>query len=590
MLKYLSLFSGIGGFELGIKNSRYGDDLICVGYSEIDKYADSIYKRQFPVGMVKGTETHTPFGDITKVETSDLPNFELLVGGFPCQAFSLAGLRRGFDDTRGTLFFEIARVLKDKRPKYFLLENVKGLLSHNKGETFKTMLGVLSDLGYDVEWEIYNSKNHGVPQNRERIYLKGYSRRKCGREILHKRKSCEDLTGEISGEYFGVRTGRIHNTDKLINCLGSIGQNSGGRQLIRVNNTKHQSQMVYDPKGIAPTLCGSSSGDGRATGLYKINEEDSQKSDDQTPKNSDEIIQVNNRKPQSKRVYDPNGITPALCGGVGGDGVSTGLYLETEKPKDSQDNEPKLIKVNDGKFQAQTVYDSKGIACTLCGNGGGDGGKTGLYLVPNDNEDDDSEPKIKKVGNFSPTNHYGMNIYGSKGLCPTLCSGNVVKNGLHILDEDQETDEWFLKKCEDSLCKDSANSSECVGNLNPCGVTIPFEEYTVQCDKVHRDAHHGKDILGQNGVSSTITNTNFKHPISVADDDNVKSEEQMNHKVRVRRLTPVECERLQAFPDNWTQYGVDGELISNTQRYKCIGNAVTTNVIRDIFNNWDLKF
>ena len=97
MMKYLSLFSGIGGFEVGILNSQYGDKLECIGYAEIDKYADSIYRKRFP--------EHKALGDVTKLKTSDLPDFDLLVGGFPCQAFSIAGKRRGFDDTRGTLFF-----------------------------------------------------------------------------------------------------------------------------------------------------------------------------------------------------------------------------------------------------------------------------------------------------------------------------------------------------------------------------------------------------------------------------------------------------------------------------------------------------
>ena len=158
-IKYLSLFSGIGGFEYGMQQSK--QEFECIGFSEIDKYAKSVYKKHFP--------NHFDWGDVTLIRTKQLPDFDLLVGGFPCQAFSIAGKRRGFDDTRGTLFFEIARILKDKRPRYFLLENVKGLLSHDKGETFKRILEVLSDLGYNVEWEVLNSKNYGVPQQRESV-------------------------------------------------------------------------------------------------------------------------------------------------------------------------------------------------------------------------------------------------------------------------------------------------------------------------------------------------------------------------------------------------------------------------------------
>ena len=183
-MKYFSMFSGIGGFELGIQESDV--NMECVGFCEVDKYAISIYSRKFP--------KHKNFGDATKIRTEELPDFDFLVGGFPCQAFSNAGKRRGFDDTRGTLFFEIARILKDKRPKYFLLENVRGLLSHNKGETFQTILEILSDLGYHVKWEIFNSKDFGVPQRRERIFIKGYFREKCGSEILSIGGNCEETT------------------------------------------------------------------------------------------------------------------------------------------------------------------------------------------------------------------------------------------------------------------------------------------------------------------------------------------------------------------------------------------------------------
>ncbi len=188
-MKYLSLFSGIGGFELGIqqayelqkvgtksKNRTYSKSEpsqhwkrpLCIGYSEIDKYATQIYQKHFP--------NHKNYGDITKIKTEDLPDFELLVGGFPCQSFSIAGKRLGFQDTRGTMFFEIARIIVDKKPSLLLLENVKGLLSHDEGRTFETIIWTLDELGYDLQWQVLNSKNFGVPQNRERVFIIGHLR------------------------------------------------------------------------------------------------------------------------------------------------------------------------------------------------------------------------------------------------------------------------------------------------------------------------------------------------------------------------------------------------------------------------------
>lgn len=196
-MKYFSMFSGIGGFELGINQAfqcastiqperqmdvlrptghkpdsdgQLGDGWrtrpICVGYSEIDKYAIATYEKNF------GKEIKN-YGDATTINTAELPDFDLLVGGFPCQAFSVAGKRAGFNDTRGTLIFDVVRILRDKRPRYFVLENVKGLLSHDSGKTFAHILEILTDSGYDVSWSVHNSKNYGVPQNRERIYLIG---------------------------------------------------------------------------------------------------------------------------------------------------------------------------------------------------------------------------------------------------------------------------------------------------------------------------------------------------------------------------------------------------------------------------------
>jgi len=211
-MKYFSTFSGIGGFELGIQqayernNLRGGDretknsqsisseqsvettepntqrqghppstefigdtgSLSCIGFSEIDKYAIQTYQKHFP--------EHKNYGDITKINAEELPDFDLLVGGFPCQSFSIAGKRKGFEDTRGTMFFELARILRAKQPRLFVFENVKGLLSHDNGQTFSTIIATLDELGYDLQWQVLNSKNHGVPQNRERVFIIGHLR------------------------------------------------------------------------------------------------------------------------------------------------------------------------------------------------------------------------------------------------------------------------------------------------------------------------------------------------------------------------------------------------------------------------------
>lgn len=160
-LNFIDLFAGIGGIRLGFENA-FNKQLSCVFTSEIDKFAIQTYKANF---------NEVPSGDITQIKESSVPKHDILLAGFPCQAFSIAGLKKGFEDTRGTLFFDIARIVDYHKPQILFLENVKGLLNHDKGKTFETIKKTLNNLGYKVYQQILNAKNFGVPQNRERVYI-----------------------------------------------------------------------------------------------------------------------------------------------------------------------------------------------------------------------------------------------------------------------------------------------------------------------------------------------------------------------------------------------------------------------------------
>ena len=162
--RMVDLFAGIGGTRLGFYQTCAVN---IVFSSEWDKFAQKTYYANY--GDI-------PAGDITQINEFDIPDHDILVGGFPCVAFSQAGLKKGFDDTRGTLFFDIARIIKAKRPKAFLLENVKNLLGHNHGRTFDTIRKTLEDMEYEVYYHIFPAKDFGVPQNRERIYIVGFDK------------------------------------------------------------------------------------------------------------------------------------------------------------------------------------------------------------------------------------------------------------------------------------------------------------------------------------------------------------------------------------------------------------------------------
>lgn len=173
-LKIIDLFAGIGGIRRGFEQAcrKVNINCQCVFTSEIKPHAVNVLQQNYPNEIVSG--------DITKIASRDIPDFDVLLGGFPCQPFSSAGKRLGFEDTRGTLFFEIARILKEKQPKGFILENVEGLVNHDRqdkkaqfGKTFETILNTLKDLGYYTSWKIFNAKDFGLPQERKRIYIVG---------------------------------------------------------------------------------------------------------------------------------------------------------------------------------------------------------------------------------------------------------------------------------------------------------------------------------------------------------------------------------------------------------------------------------
>lgn len=273
-MRFLDLFSGIGGFRFGMERAGHK----CVGYCEIDKYARASYQ------AIHDTEGEIDYKDITEVTDEEFRKLrgkvDIICGGFPCQAFSIAGKQLGFEDTRGTLFYEIARATEQIKPRYIFLENVRNLLSHDKGKTFERMLKILHDLGYDVEWQVLNSKNFGVPQNRERVFIIGH------------------LRGERTSRVFPI-TGKnteFHN-QSTIKILGNTKNPNGTR--------KGSRSIVHDPKGIVGA---STATDYKEPKQVLVNN------------TQGEINQVGNigksgnfgGNPQVTRVYDINGISPTL--------------------------------------------------------------------------------------------------------------------------------------------------------------------------------------------------------------------------------------------------------------------------------------
>ncbi|MFJ7950354.1 DNA cytosine methyltransferase [Lysinibacillus sp. NPDC096418] len=244
-MKFLDLFAGIGGFRLGMEAAGHE----CVGYVEIDKFARKSYE------AIHNTEGEWTAHDITSV-TDDtirgIGSIDIICGGFPCQAFSVAGKRKGFNDTRGTLFFEIMRFASILRPRYLFLENVTGLLNHEGGDTFETIIRTLDEVGYDAEWDCINSKEY-VPQNRERVFIVGHSRESSTRKVFPIGEASGPVdesritTGTLTARYpESQREGTYIETygkAGAINLVGNINPSGNG-----------MNGQVFSSDGLSPTL------------------------------------------------------------------------------------------------------------------------------------------------------------------------------------------------------------------------------------------------------------------------------------------------------------------------------------------------
>mgnify|MGYP001670316406 CR=1 FL=1 len=263
-MKFLDLFAGIGGFRIGMESAGHE----CIGFCEIDKFARASYK------AIHDTKGEIELHDITTVSDDTIRGIghvDVICGGFPCQAFSIAGARRGFEDTRGTLFFEIARFASILKPRYLFLENVKGLLNHDRGNTFEVILSALDELGYDVEWQVLNSKNFGVPQNRERVFIIGHLRGGSGRKVFPLSGDGAAITCEQPkiNKVGNIRkkgksqSGDVVSIDSLAPTLCSTTTQKDPLKVLIENEIKqfgvlqpnyNQSGVVYEIDGISPTI------------------------------------------------------------------------------------------------------------------------------------------------------------------------------------------------------------------------------------------------------------------------------------------------------------------------------------------------
>lgn len=461
-VKVASLFSGIGGFETGIFQAFGKENVEVVFASEIDKYASAAYAHLYG---------HIPHGDITQIHESEVPDHDILVGGFPCQAFSVSGKRLGFEDTRGTLFFEIARIAKEKRPKMMVLENVKGLVGHDKGRTLDVIAKTLSDLDYKIDIRVLNSKYHRVPQNRERIFII------CHRDI-------EETPWEVS------KGGGVVNVAK--------------RRLLERGDIKMFNFSF--PKEESVDVCLRDILEPDVPEKYFMSEEKLKDFVAKKVSNEVDIKKVGyiTRDREANRVHDTTGIMPTITANNQGGRRPGGLIVDTSR-------DLKQIGYIDKNAQGNRVYSVDGVSPTVSSQTGGLGGSGGgVFAVYDEALKDVLEEDIRTIISKSrPNTDISVNFKENGDIRPHR--NDARKSGLSEL------------------------------NIN-------FEEnpsFTVT-------ASHAPKIYG--------TSTGW----------------------RIRKLTPLECFRLQGFPDDYV-HQLRELGISDSQLYKMAGNAVTTNVIQHIF-------
>ena len=254
---FIDLFAGIGGMRLGFESAGGH----CLLTSEIDAAAVETYALNY-----SPEHPHKYYGDICKIKSSDVPKHDVLIAGFPCQPYSIAGLRKGLKDERGTVFMEIIRILKDKKPKAILLENVKGILAHDKGRTFEYMVSLIEDLGYHVKHQTLNSMTHGnVPQNRERVFIVGFLSKAATDRFEF--PAAIPLTKSIAVAMEDSKIDPKYYYDERYDCYGEI------KKMVTSKDTLYQWRRQYvreNKSNVCPTLTANMGSGGHNVPLAKV--------------------------------------------------------------------------------------------------------------------------------------------------------------------------------------------------------------------------------------------------------------------------------------------------------------------------------
>lgn len=502
-MKFLDLFAGIGGFRLGLE--RAGHE--CVGHVEIDKYARKSYEAMH---NTEGEWVKHDITTITSEEWSELRGrVDIITGGFPCQAFSIAGKRGGFEDTRGTLFFDIARAAKEIQPSYLFLENVKGLFSHDKGRTFGTIIQALDELGYVTEWGLFNSKYWGVPQNRERVFIVATRKDVWTKPILFDLLKQQETNGvnvklrdvleeEVDEKFYLSE----EQTERLVFNMGEREKSEDEIKILAHRKNYRRNTQVFDKDGLTETL---DTGQGGGRGHYTMEDirTHSYNRKDGIGKeiNIGHALSASDYRGLNRNQNQNAVVEPFIVDDQGRLNKKLApMEISPTLRAQSHGNEPKVVEgipIREATKQGYSVAK--------------DGDSVNLQYP-------DSKTRRGRVGNQ---------------LANTLQAGETNQEVVEV----------------------AIGASRGRNPENPSDRTTGAP--TEQRLEINKD-----------GTSNTLT--------SVQKDNYVVSKPPF----RIRKLTPLECFRLQGFPDNL--FYKAREVNSYSQLYKQAGNSVTVNVIEVI--------
>lgn len=507
-LKVFSFCSGVGALDLPFMKDPSFE---IIGFSEIDKHASAVLKYHYP--EIKN------YGDLTKLIPEELPDFDIIVFGFSCQPFSVAGKRMGFEDLRGQIIFYIAEIIKAKKPKYFLAENVKGLLSHNKGDTFITILKLLSSLGYGVDFNVLNAKNFGIPQNRERVFILGKQIESCSDlELMKDYKDYEDKLREVYGEEPWKtknkdRTIEIENINGIPRDIHDLCSNS-------FNKWEYYCRLEEYLRGRSRREILLKPGEGGKNNKAKSNEQSGEESFIAT------------------RFLGRNGkLTSKECPTI------QASDLPHIKEKEI------LAWSSSGRSWGREERITKDHAHTLNTGEGCRNQSTINYVkeekIVSYNRNDGIKKEINVAHSLSASDWRGLNR-------------NQNQNA--VVEKVIEDAKKFMKKARPN--EEIEYSIKNNGNIRP------------HRTDAKKSGISELNITYEENVGNTITGSHS--PKIYRQND-----------IRIRKLTPLECERLMGWRDSFCKYGnYEGEIkpISNTQRFKMCGNGVVPQCVEPIKN------